>query len=275
MDTRSTRSQHAKDYQELPQSIGVMVKRFEDGHVIPVHTHERDQLLYASNGLMRAKTETEAWVVPTDRAVYIPAGTAHSVSMHGEVEMCTLYISPHSFPELPIGVCVLHICGLLRELILALSTESIKFEPTDRAGIIARLIEIELGRSCEIALYIPLPQDPRLKRLCNAILDEPSSRRTLDGWADLVGGSTRTLARLFENELGMSFSNWRRRVRFYSALEALSLGEPVAVVAQNHGYRSVSAFSAAFRKTLGLRPSDLHDPHLKDKRNEFQGLCTR
>ncbi len=101
-----------KDYQALPQSIGVMVKHFKDGSVVPVHTHERDQLLYASSGLMRAKTETRAWVVPTDRAVYIPAGTAHSVSMHGDVEMRTLYIAPHSSPELPAGVCVLQISNL-------------------------------------------------------------------------------------------------------------------------------------------------------------------
>lgn len=268
-----TRSDDAAHYQGLQQSIAVMVKQFEHGFQVPEHTHERDQFLYASSGLMRAQTASEAWVVPTNRAVYIPAGTPHAVSMHGKVTMCTLYITPKSSAGLPQKVCVLHVHHLLRELILALGEEPVDYAPESRGDLLAQLIELEIGRALEMALYIPLPQDPRLKRLCTAILAEPANRRTLDGWAEVVGAATRTLTRLFEKELGMSFAQWRLRVRFHSALEALCLGEPVAVVAKNHGYRSASAFSAAFRKVLGLRPSELHGTGTSKEHRRFnEGL---
>ena len=104
-------------------------------------------------------------------------------------------------------------------------------------------------------MSVPLPSDARLQRLCAELLADPSDRRTLDAWSEVAGASTRTLARLFESDLGMSFNAWRQRIRFHNALEALSRGEPIARVAEHHGYRSASAFSSAFRKVMGTPPS--------------------
>ena len=100
-----------------------------------------------------------------------------------------------------------------------------------------------------------------LLRVCNALLDNPSCRFTRDSWAETAGASVRTLARLFESELGMSFAAWRQRVRFHNALEAIIAGEPISEVARRNGYRSSSAFTAAFRKTMGEAPSSLRVEH--------------
>lgn len=255
MDDRNVRSSDPSDYQDLPQSIGAMSKSFEDGFVIPFHEHERDQLLYAIRGIMRLNTEQEAWIVPPDRAVYIPGRTRHSVSMNGQVEMRTLYIASGAMKKQRRKLGVLAISGLLRELILALSEEIIDYTPDSRAGLIARLIDMELNIAHELSFQVPLPKDPRLQRLCAELLASPSDRRTLNEWAEVSGASVRTLARLFERDLGMSFNNWRQRARFHSALGAISLGEPVSRVAHEHGYRSASAFSAAFGRTMGFSPS--------------------
>ncbi len=249
------RSTDPQDYQDLPQAIGVMSKNFTDGFEIPLHEHERDQLLYAADGIMRLRTEREAWIVPRDSAVYIPGGTNHSVSMHGAVEMRTLYIDIVAAGVRSRALCVVAVSNLLRELILALSEEPVVYDPDSRAGLIAKMIETEIGRARELSLNVPLPKDARLQRLCAELLADPSDRRTLDAWAEVAGASSRTLARLFERDLGMSFNRWRQRIRFHNALEALSRGEPIAGVAQQHGYRSASAFSAAFGKVMGLPPS--------------------
>ncbi|MBT7666902.1 MAG: cupin domain-containing protein, partial [Rhodospirillaceae bacterium] len=84
MIAQHKRSTDPDDYQDLPQAIGVMAKSFVDGFVIPLHSHERDQLLYGISGIMHLRTEGEAWIVPPDGAVYIPAGTDHSINMHGD-----------------------------------------------------------------------------------------------------------------------------------------------------------------------------------------------
>lgn len=251
------RSTDPLDYQNLPQSIGAMPKSFSDGYVIALHHHERDQLLYAIRGTMRLRTEQEAWIVPPAGAIYIPAGTPHTVSMHGDVDMRTLYIDAENTHEQPKTPRAISVSSLLRELILALSEEPVTYDTASRAGTIAKMIEMEIGRARELSLHFPLPHDPRLQILCAELLANPSDRRTLDEWSQITGASPRTLARLFEQDLGMGFNQWRQRIRFHSALETLSCGEPISRVAHQHGYRSASAFSAAFRKVMGAPPSQM------------------
>ncbi|MDP6876891.1 MAG: AraC family transcriptional regulator, partial [Alphaproteobacteria bacterium] len=194
---------------------------------------------------------------PRDSAVYIPAGTHHSVSMHGSVEMRTLYIDTTVRDDSSRTLGVVAVSTLLRELILALSEEPTGYDPDSRGGLIAQMIDLEISRARELSLNVPLPKDARLQRLCAQLLADPSDRRSLEAWADVAGASTRTLARLFARDMGMSFNHWRQRIRFHNALEALSCGEPISRVARQHGYRSASAFSAAFGKVMGVPPSKI------------------
>ncbi len=255
MTTDKIHSTDPLDYQDLPQAIGVMTKSFGDGWVIPRHEHTRDQLLYAPKGIMRLQTGSRAWIVPPDSAVYIPAGTPHAISMHGDVEMRTLYIDTRAAGINSRTMRVIAISGLLRELILALSEEPLVYEAGSRADLIAQMIKLEIEVSRELPLNIPLPHDARLQRLCAALLANPADRRTLDAWSEIAGASPRTLARLFERDLGMSFIQWRQLIRFHNALEALSRKEPISQVARQNGYHSASAFAAAFGKVMGLPPS--------------------
>lgn len=235
-----------------------MSKNFDAGYIIPLHDHERDQLLYAIRGVMRLRTERESWIVPPDRAVYIPAGLLHSVEMCGNVDMRTLYIKTTETRDRTRVLRVFAVSDLLHELILALSDEPVEYAPESRGDLIAQLIEMELVDIQDLSLRFPLPRDKRLQRVCAELLADPSDRRTLDQWSDFAGASTRTLARLFESDLGMSFNRWRQYVRFHSALESLSRGDPISIVANQHGYRSTSAFTAAFTKIMGMPPSKVN-----------------
>jgi AraC-like DNA-binding protein len=253
------RSTDAQDYQDMPRPIAGMAKSFVDGHEIARHSHARDQLLYAVTGIMRIRAEREAWIVPPDRAVYIPGGIAHSVSMRGAVEMRTLYIAPGSAPDLPTSPRAIQVSDLLRALIVALIEEPLLYDEAGRGGAIACLIYSEIASAGRLSLVVPMPGDARLSRICTALLEAPGDGRTLDQWAEVAGASARTLARLFREEIGLSFAAWRQRVRFHNALEELVRGEPLARVAARNGYRSASAFSAAFRKAMGASPSALRD----------------
>jgi AraC-like DNA-binding protein len=77
----------------------------------------------------------------------------------------------------------------------------------------------------------------------------------LEQWARSAGASGRTLARLFRRETGMSFGAWRQQARLIEALTRLGAGEPVTHVALDLGYDSPSAFTAMFRRSLGVTPS--------------------
>jgi AraC-like DNA-binding protein len=82
----------------------------------------------------------------------------------------------------------------------------------------------------------------------------PGDDRDLTQWGRHAGASARTLARLFRRETGMTFAGWRRRLRLLAAVSRLGAGESVAMVADDLGYHSPSAFVAMFRRSLGTSP---------------------
>lgn len=249
------RSINPDDYQRIAQPVAAMLKAFPAGYTIDWHVHERDQLIHAATGTMRVRTPNATWIVPPDRAVYMPATTPHAITMAGAVEMTTLYISPGSaegLPGMPQGFAV---SELLRALIRALIAEPVTYQAGSRADRLSALALEEISRADALALSIPMPSDPRLLRICQALMSEASDDRSLDAWADEAGASGRTLARLFRAECEMGFAQWRQRVRFHYALEALGRGRSVAAVARDVGYNSPSAFTAAFRRELGMPPT--------------------
>src|SRR5215472_3351503 len=98
--------------------ITTLAHDYPAGHVVPLHFHERDQLVYASHGVMTVRTSRDTWVVPPLRAVWIPASVPHSITMSGVVAMRTLYLKPRLVKTLPRSCCVVNVSSLLKELIL-------------------------------------------------------------------------------------------------------------------------------------------------------------
>ncbi len=248
------RSTNREDYQRVPRPVAAMAKDFPAGFVIAPHSHPRAQLIYAADGVMRVISPLGAWVVPPMRAAWIPANVEHEVRMSGPVAMRTLYIEPKAAPAALEACAVIEVTPLLRALILRAVQEPIEYDESGAAGLVMSLILDELTRAVTVPLRIPLPADARLAALCRALLDDPAAGLTLDDWADRVGASARTLARLFQRETGMGFTQWRQQVRLAEAVGRLAKGDPVARIADNLGYSSASAFTAMFRRTLGATP---------------------
>ena len=68
------------------------VRHFHD-HVIAPHAHDWHQLIYASEGVMWVHTAHGDWVVPPNRAVWVPAGVEHGIEMTGKVLVQTIYLA--------------------------------------------------------------------------------------------------------------------------------------------------------------------------------------
>lgn len=238
----------------LPQPVVAYRRDLVDGETIPPHSHRRAQLVYASEGVMTVTTGDGAFVVPPQRAVWLPGGVEHRIDARGRVAMRTLYVGVGAAPDLPRDVCVLHVTPLLRELILAAVDMPQSFAPNSPEHRLMSVIFDQIRALPVAPLALPMPKDRRLKRVADALLDDPADGRGLDHWARIVGASARTLARLFQHETAMSFRAWRQQLRLLRAMEMLAAGQPVTTVALDLGYDSPSAFTAMFRRTLGTTP---------------------
>src|SRR5215469_5995231 len=98
--------------------ITTLTYDYPAGQIVPLHFHDRDQVVYASRGVMTIRTGAGTWVVPTHRAVWIPAAVPHTITMSGVVAMRTLYLKLKLARVLPRNCCVINVSPLLRELIL-------------------------------------------------------------------------------------------------------------------------------------------------------------
>ena len=234
-----------------------------DAHFDP-HRHPWAQLAYCASGIVqvsaaapdRASGEV-TYILPPSRAVWIAPAALHSVHVLEAAQLRTLYIDASATPAGWAGCRVLVVSPLLRELVPALDAPGL---PREREALLTQLALDELRSAATQQLGVPLPPaqggDKRLRALCQAVLAAPAQRATLAQWAAGVGASDRTMARLFREQLGTSYQQWRQQVVLAHALPLLARGVPVGHVAAASGYASDSAFTAMFKAAMGQPPSE-------------------
>jgi AraC-like DNA-binding protein len=198
------------------------------------------------------------YIVPPSRAVWIAPGALHNIYMPERAELRTLYIDASVIPPEWHSCRVIMVSPLLRELIHALDHPTQPVHAAREASL-TTLVCDEIAHADIQSLGVPLPPamggDKRLRGLCEAVLRAPAARTNLADWAADVGASERTMARLFRDELGTSYQQWRQQAVLAHALPMLARGLPVSQVAAASGYASDSAFSAMFKAAMGQPPS--------------------
>ena len=250
------RSTKGIDYQDVPRPVSALADEYPADHVDPRHCHERAQLLYASAGIMCVITDAASFVVPPQRALWIPPKVFHEVHCRGHVSVRTLYIDITVRANLPSDCRVIEISGLLRELIIEATTLPLEYDENGRDGRVMDLILDEITNTPAVPLHVPMPRHPNLERTCRSILADPSQSETLDTLACTASMGRRTFTRHFKRETGMTFAAWRQHVRLMEALSRLAIGQHVTNVAFDVGYSSSSAFTAMFKRTFGVPPTE-------------------
>lgn len=235
--------------------ISTLTHDYPAGHVIRLHFHDRDQLVYASRGVMTVRTGDGAWVVPTHRAVWIPALVPHTIRMSGLVAMRTLYFKKRFVTTLPRTCCVVNVSSLLKELILHSCRFGTLKSSIRRERHLMDLIRDHLEEIETVPLKLPNVSDPRALRVAETLISNPSNFQTLTHLCKSAGASRRTVERLFLEETGMTFGKWRQQLRIMQALRFLAEGATVTHVALEAGYSTPSAFIAVFRRVLGTTPT--------------------
>jgi AraC-like DNA-binding protein len=238
----------------LPSPVTALSYELSHGHVIPEHLHPEDQLVYACQGVMTVRTTAGTWVVPAQRAVWIPARTPHSVLISGAVSMRTVYLRARLVRQLPRECCVVNVSSLLQNLIVHLCTVG---KLSRRSKTNAHLIDVlidQLETVQAVPLQLPSPSDPRAARVAAALQGHADNYRSLAWACKQAGASKRTIERLFQQETRMSLGKWRQQMRLMRSLQLLAAGEKITSAALEAGYSTPSAFIAMFRKALGTTP---------------------
>ncbi len=239
--------------------VRAKVRRLAADTRVDPHSHPWAQVAMSATGVIRMSAGRSTFLVPPSRALWIPPGIEHVVNVVEDAEIRTLYIHPALWPAQQVqawrGCRVLEVSTLLRECVAQLDTDAGQREPSERERHLSALVIDELLRASRVPLGVELPEDKRLRALCEAVIEQPARWETLDQWARAAGASGRTVARLFRSQLGTSFGQWRQQVLLAHALTLAARKRPMASIAAELGYASPSAFSAMVRRAVGAPPS--------------------
>jgi AraC-like DNA-binding protein len=228
---------------------------------VPTHKHEKAQMLYAEGGIVHVTTETKTYFLPARHFIWIPAGIAHSIHPNTEkVMMRNLYFTSDLNEDAFYGKEGIYpINDLLLQMMLFTNRWNGHLKKGSRNFIIASAIKAILPEICltNLPLSLPSPKDIRLHKIISYLDENLGETILFSDLAHRFGFSERSLYRLFQRDLGMSFIQYFTIRRILKAIELL-LEKKMTVneVALAVGYNSVPTFSNTFFKVLGQRPSD-------------------
>lgn len=228
--------------------------RVTEGWEHPFHSHRKAQLLFADTGLITLEAQEGLWVVPPQGAIWIPGGMIHRARSSGNPRGFVAFVEPDAVAGLSHNCCTISVSPFMRALLDRIAALP---EPYKQASPHGRLMEVlldELISAPVEQLHLPMPNDARLRKLADTLLQKPAERCTLDQWANHIGMSERNMSRLFLAETGLSINKWRRQMHVVTALPLLAQGQSIQSISDDLGYDSSGAFVTMFRKTVGAPP---------------------
>ncbi|ENN88168.1 Transcriptional regulator, AraC family [Rhizobium freirei PRF 81] len=218
------------------------------------HSHARGQLFCIESGLVHMRTPEGSWLLPPQRAGWLPPNVMHKASINGVLSGWGIFLTPDASASLPKSPCVLSVSDVLRALVRRATTWRWEEKLSPQQRRLAAVLLDEVRAAPTESLHLPMPADRRVLRIAETVLRDPACEQTFHALAQQAGISERSARRLFHAEAGMSFANWRQQARLLLALEHLTAGSTIIEVAESLGYASASSFIAMFKKAFGLSP---------------------
>lgn len=220
---------------------------------------DRHYLLYAVKGTMRLQAAGRSWTLPPARAALITANAPITLSIATTITCCSALFAPSAYDAPAAPLRVLEMSPLARELILACRDHGPEAATLDtNARMLFDTLYMLATRAAAAPndMWMPVGQSDAVRAALTLTETRMSGPLSFSDVAGTVGLSERTLARRFQDEVGMPWRDCQRRLRMIRAVEGLA--DPtrqITQVAMDVGYSSSSAFNSAFMDFTGQTPS--------------------
>ncbi|WP_028296749.1 AraC family transcriptional regulator [Olivibacter sitiensis] len=229
---------------------------------IPLHSHNKGQFLYTEGGVVFVKTPMKTFFLPARHYMWIAPGVDHSIHPGTpEVIMRNLYFPVYEDDDrFYSNTGVFPVSDLILQLLMFTARwhgDIFKSDSTNYTILESFKFLLEKTSKYDLPLALPLAKDERLRQVVNYLESNTSEDLLFNDLAAKFGFSPRSLSRLFQKDLGMSFIQYFTVLRMLKALQLLlEKGMSVNEVALGVGYNSLPTFSNTFQKIVGVRPSE-------------------
>jgi AraC-like DNA-binding protein len=224
-------------------------------HTVRVHQHNWGQFLYAQKGVLAIVTDSFRYICPAEQGIWLPSNVPHEVTTLSDCILSSLYIDNSETSAIDNYAHMLQVSPLLKMLIVEAVKFTDNYDWQSTQGRHFRLIRDQVGSATKMDTQLPYPVTEKLLHITHQLNLFPANNQSLEAWGRVVGASSRTLSRSFRKETGLTFNEWRIRLKLQVAIRQLHEGQTVTNVALNLGYETSSAFTFMFRTKLGKTPS--------------------
>ena len=253
--------EYIKEVDRIPDAIYINHDYLGEYNVSE-HSHEKVQFLYTEGGVVQVKTENSNYFLPARHYMLIAPGMKHSIEPSSDkVIMRNVY-----FPVLeeskefynktaiyPVNDFLLHFLMYTNKWNGTVLPES------DKDYSILKAFACLLPDLSKHRLFfsLPLTQNERLNKILEHLRENVGKQILFDDLAAQFGFSSRSLSRLFQKELSMSFVQYFILFRMLKALHLIAEKKlTISEIAYAVGYSSLPTFSNTFAKIIGVRPTE-------------------
>jgi len=249
---------------EKPETMYVWHSRFEDR--FQDHKHLKGQLTYVEGGIIFLYTREKSYFLPARHYVWIPAGVEHHLQHRYQAAIVrNIYFDTTTDDENPFykQIGIYPVNNLLLEMFLFSERWNGNILPTsheyDFLNTLKNILPVVSDNPLPIAL--PTTENQRLRPVLKHIIENLSDDKlSLETVGKSAGFSERTLSRLFQSAMDISFFQYLKLARMIKAMEKLLETDlTISEIAYEVGYNSISSFSNTFFKMIGKRPSEFKE----------------
>ena len=239
---------------DLQEPYLLRYEEFTAGSWADAHSHRLGHLNYTTHGTFSMDTRGHHLVSPPQYGIWIPPGVEHSCYVQHAVVYRSFYVQPALCTVLPDEACIVKIGPIVRSILANFAQRAVRLPRTPEDLRLAEVMVDQLRVGKVERSYLPVAESAALTAVLNQLHTDPGSRLSMAQWAHSVHMTERTLARHCQRELGMSLGEWRQRLRYVCAVDALERGKTVQEIAFDLGFSTASAFIAMFQRETGMAP---------------------
>ncbi|HAS8402300.1 TPA: helix-turn-helix transcriptional regulator [Vibrio vulnificus] len=237
-----------------PSDVFMNFEEFLSNTETREHSHTWGQVQLISGGILEMEAQGTRFLAPPHLAIWVPTGIMHRSFNRRPLEYCSLNIAKQLTDKFPAKTCLIQVTPIVSAIIddFRLRDINVATEESDK-----RLVQVLLDQLATKETqhhFLPSSDHKYLAPILAHVEENPTDTTSLSEWAEKVHTTERTLARHCQSELGMSFTEWRLRVRYLYSMELLRKGQTVKEVALTLGYNQASPFISMFKKYSGQTP---------------------
>lgn len=219
-----------------------------------VHSHAWIQFIYTRTGTVYVEVNSKFYHVPPLHGVWIPKESEHVLWSSEQSEYVCININ-RTFDIVSNGeeskiVEISPIVDTYVDYFLLNDADQIKEIELKESAFMQFLAELN-----EVDFTLPYPHSQELLHLCQQIQADSGAPHTPEQCANKLNISQSTFVRRFKKETGLTYQEWRQRLRLLQSIRRVKEKESILNIALDAGYSSASSYIYAFKKTFGVSPT--------------------